>query len=98
MTNVEIKLLQQIRDNTKQLERIAKRLDTISRQLEHIDHKDKFISQGINRVSQAVVNENFISELCDRSQMDCENCWKKLHCRLKDDSQINCTWEVEDGL
>lgn len=33
MTNAETKFLKEIRDNTKQLERIAKRLDAISRQL-----------------------------------------------------------------
>ena len=96
--------------------------------MERIDRKDDFISQEINRVSQAIDNKNFISdgymtpsqeesynemlnrakyqvlgnildeEVCDRPHMDCENCWKKLHCRAKETSQINCTWEVEDGL
>ena len=128
MTSIETKLLQQIYNNTKQLERIAKRLDIISKQLERIDHKDDFISQEINHISQAIDNKNFISdgcmtpsqeesynemlnrakhqvlenildeEVCDRPQMDCENCWKKLHCRVKETSQINCIWEVEDGL
>lgn len=27
------------------------------------------------------------TEVCDRPQMDCENCWKKLHCRIKDEPQ-----------
>lgn len=27
------------------------------------------------------------TEKCDRPQMDCENCWKQLHCRIKDEPQ-----------
>lgn len=26
-------------------------------------------------------------EVCDRPQKDCENCWKQLHCRAKDEPQ-----------
>lgn len=39
MEKTEQKWLKEIRDNTKQLERIAKRLDAISRQLDRLDRK-----------------------------------------------------------
>ena len=29
------------------------------------------------------------TEKCDRPQMDCENCWKQLHCRIKDEPQTD---------
>lgn len=28
-----------------------------------------------------------VKEKCDRPQMDCENCWRQLHCRVKDEPQ-----------
>lgn len=28
-----------------------------------------------------------IVEKCDRPLMDCENCWRELHCRVKDRPQ-----------
>ena len=27
------------------------------------------------------------TQKCDRPQMDCKNCWKKLHCRVEDEPQ-----------
>ena len=53
--------------------------------------------RGWNDALDAVQNEKFIinddrktepkTEKCDRPQMDCENCWKQLHCRIKDEPQ-----------
>lgn len=34
-----------------------------------------------------------VVEKCDRPLMDCENCWKELHCEAKDRPQIDCSWK-----
>lgn len=34
-------------------------------------------------------DEPQVVEKCDRPQMDCENCWRQLHCRVKDEPQTD---------
>ena len=53
MTNTELKWIKEIRDNTKQLERIAKRLDVISRQLDRLDRKTENSSEIPNNCKYA---------------------------------------------
>ena len=47
------------------------------------DRKDEPFDKDINVRSKTEAQ----TEICNRPQMDCENCWKKLHCRVKDEPQ-----------
>lgn len=81
MTNIEQKWLKEIRDNTKQLERIAKRLDAISRQLDKLDCKTELQTDdigdcnickyvGLEHRCNQCVNGSMFYNVKDKPQMD----------------------------
>lgn len=37
-----------------------------------------------------------VKEKCDRPQMDCENCWRQLHCRAKDEPQTEDAYAYDE--
>lgn len=46
----------------------------------------------VHALEKMIVDSTFVEDEagqteCDRPQMDCENCWKELHCRAKDKPQ-----------
>lgn len=51
------------------------------------------INQAMQKIADSILEEveadrkTEPQEVCDRPQKDCENCWKELHCRAKDEPQ-----------
>lgn len=79
MTNTEQKWLKEIRDNTKQLERIAKRLDAIHRQLDRLDRKDEpqtIYYPQVDGITPSVIvkDEPQTCSVSGRPYTDCCNC------------------------
>ena len=87
MTNTEQKWLREIRDNTKQLERIAKRLDTIHRQLDRLDRKDESQSKSQYDFGEyadrlwKIAYERGKREALEQTEPSCDTC------KLKDTTE-----------
>ena len=67
MTNIEAKWLQEIRDNTKQLKRIADKLDVIARLVVNKSEVDA-------PQTDCPVSIVFGCDECHRPKCDCKNC------------------------
>ena len=61
-------------------------LDRYDRRTESSSEKPNNFDKDINVRSK---DEPQVVEKCDRPQMDCENCWRQLHCRVKDEPQTS---------
>lgn len=56
-------------------------------------YKYKDIKKIIKNLPTRKFEDEPQTEACDRPQRDCENCWKELHCRAKDEPQTDCPWK-----